>query len=129
MDADRTKPSQVDSDRSWFDEVGAKLIDFTSRGRFLLIVFGAFVFWLAFGAQLAFANKWLEAGAAGVAWATLVLVFAVENANKRRDQALQHKLNAIAGALAEFMNAQEVPDEHVSELRAAVGLEHRESTD
>lgn len=62
-------------------------------------------------------------------WTTLLLVFAVENTHRRSDQAVQRKLNAIAEALAELMDANAVPERFAGELRAAVGLEHRESTD
>ena len=40
----------------------------------------------------------------------------------------QRKLNAIADALADFMRETNVNDQQVDELRAAVGIEHREST-
>jgi low affinity Fe/Cu permease len=69
----------------------------------------------------------------------LVLVWApsivlLQNSQTRADQAVQHKLNAIADALADLMTevGHGVDDgtlqEDVAELRAAVGLETREST-
>jgi low affinity Fe/Cu permease len=122
------RPSQVDERRSRFDEIAAHAIEFASRGRFLVIVSAVLAAWIAFGWHVRYDTRWLEAGAAGIAWMTLLLVFAVENANKRRDQALQQKLNTIAAALAESMDSADVPAEHVAELRAAVGLEGREST-
>jgi hypothetical protein len=58
----------------------------------------------------------------------------LQNTQTRADEAVQHKLNAIADALADLMthNAERndghsTLPEDVAELRAAVGLEHRES--
>jgi hypothetical protein len=62
------------------------------------------------------------------------MVALVENTHTRSDRALQHKLNAIADGLADLMaNLQAsgtTPDirQDLLELRAAVGLEQREST-
>ena len=120
-----TKPSEVSHERTTFDEIASRVIDFTSRGRFLLVVAGALLAWFVIGLLTGFVGEWLEAGAAAMAGVTLILVFAVENANRRRDQALQRKLNAIAEAMAEKMG----DSEHADELRQAVGLEHRESVD
>ena len=124
-----TAPSDISSERSRFDDVAEVMIRFASRGRFLLIVAAAFSIWLAAGYVGGFEAIWLNAGATGIAWITLLLVFAVENAQRRSDQAVQRKLNAMADALADFMEAADVPDRHSEELRAAVGLEKRESAD
>jgi low affinity Fe/Cu permease len=122
-------PSDVEPEIGRFDRVAAVVVDFASRGRFLLVVLGGLLGWLIVGFFVQFGRVWLNCGVAGIAWITLLLVFAVENSNRRRDQALQRKLNAVAGALAEFMTAQDVDDRRVHELRAAVGLEDRESVD
>ncbi len=65
---------------------------------------------------------------------TFLLVALLQNSQTRADKALQHKLNAIAEGLADLM--AELADrqrddklrQDVAELRAAVGLENREST-
>jgi low affinity Fe/Cu permease len=65
---------------------------------------------------------------------TFLLVALLQNSQTRDDQATQHKLNAIADGLADLMtHISEVhPDDalrrDIMELRAAVGLEDREST-
>jgi low affinity Fe/Cu permease len=61
---------------------------------------------------------------------TFLLVALLQNAQKRSDQATQHKLNAIADGLSDLMN--QIAGEHTlrrdcDELPAAVGLEQRES--
>jgi low affinity Fe/Cu permease len=69
---------------------------------------------------------------------TFLLVALLQNAQERENLATQHKLNAIADGLAELMVAIHRDPamtttvaarlhDSVSELRAAVGLEDRES--
>lgn len=63
---------------------------------------------------------------------TFLLVALLQNSQTRSDEALQEKLNAIADALADLMASQPGADKKglttdVKELRAAVGLEDRES--
>src|SRR3989442_1286260 len=65
---------------------------------------------------------------------TFLMVALLQNSQTRSDQAIQHKLNAIADGLADIMT--HLADGHeerdlrvdIEELRAAVGLEEREST-
>jgi low affinity Fe/Cu permease len=65
---------------------------------------------------------------------TFLLVALLQNTQTRADAAVQHKLNAIAEGLADFMarSAERSGDEQLHrdllELRAAVGLEEREGT-
>ena len=61
---------------------------------------------------------------------TFLLVALLQNTAHRSDAASQRKLNAIAEALADLMEANDDLDMpgHVAELREAVGLEQREGT-
>jgi len=63
---------------------------------------------------------------------TFLLVALLQNTQTRSDQAVQDKLNEIADALADLMEslADERPQlrQDCDELRAAVGLEQRESS-
>ena len=70
-------------------------------------------------------------------WTTIItflLVALLQNSQTRNDNATQHKLNAVADALADLMShmADRYDDEalrhDIRELRAAVGLEAYEST-
>ncbi len=63
---------------------------------------------------------------------TFLLVALLQNTQKRSDDVVQHKLNAIADGLADLMKqlAQQHPpelDKALRELRLAVGLEDHES--
>jgi low affinity Fe/Cu permease len=66
---------------------------------------------------------------------TFLLVALLQNSQTRDDQATQHKLNAIADGPADLMeHMSEANDDEelrcdIRELRLAVGLEERESTD
>jgi hypothetical protein len=65
---------------------------------------------------------------------TFLMVALLQNSQTRTDQAVQHKLNAIADGLADLMahidsgGAGRNLREDLVELRAAVGLESHEST-
>jgi low affinity Fe/Cu permease len=65
---------------------------------------------------------------------TFLMVALLQNSQTRSDQAVQHKLNALADGLADLMahlsSGDEESDmrEDMKELRAAVGLEEEEST-
>ena len=65
---------------------------------------------------------------------TFLMVALLQNSQTRSDQAVQHKLNAIADGLADLMAHVETGGEgrdlgrDLMELRAAVGLETHEST-
>jgi hypothetical protein len=67
---------------------------------------------------------------------TFLMVALLQNSQTRSDQAVQHKLNAIADGLADVMRHLTGEDEggghdlrqDMIELRAAVGLENHEGT-
>ncbi len=65
---------------------------------------------------------------------TFLLVALLQNSQTRSDRAIQQKLNALADGLADLMDhmAERADDEDlrrdIRELRAAVGLEKRETT-
>ena len=65
---------------------------------------------------------------------TFLMVALLQNSQTRSDQAIQHKLNAIADGLADLMAHQVGKDkdqdleQDLTELRDAVGLEEHEST-
>jgi low affinity Fe/Cu permease len=66
---------------------------------------------------------------------TFLMVALLQNTQTRTDKATQDKLNAIADALADFMgrvaDKEDLPGmrRDVEELKDAVGLEKRETTD
>ncbi len=65
---------------------------------------------------------------------TFLMVALLQNTQTRSDQAIQHKLNAIADGMADLMSHLSDRDgdddlrNDIRELRLAIGLEQREST-
>jgi low affinity Fe/Cu permease len=63
---------------------------------------------------------------------TFLMVALLQNSQTRSDSAVQDKLNAVAAALAQLMEAHSGDSEQLRdatrELREAVGLEDRESS-
>jgi low affinity Fe/Cu permease len=120
-------PSEIDGQRGRFDQVAAVAVHTVSRGPFFVVCIAGVLVWLGLGLLTGFSDTWLAAGSAVMSVVIVVLVAVLENAQRRSDQAIQRKLNAIAEALADFMCETNVDQQQVDELRAAVGIEHRES--
>jgi low affinity Fe/Cu permease len=121
-------PSEIKGQRGRFDEIAAVTVHTVSRGPFFVGCVAGVLMWLALGIFIGFSETWLAAGSAIMSVVIVVLVAVLENAQRRSDQAIQRKLNAIADALADFMCETNVDLQQVDELRAAVGIEHRERT-
>jgi Low affinity iron permease len=129
---DGKRPSQVSSRLSWFDRFADRANTVVSRAPFFACCVLLVVVWLP--SYFAFGNidTWQLIINTVTTIVTFLLVALLQNSQTRSDQAIQQKLNAIADGLADLMSAQ--PDNprrdiqaDVRELRAAVGLEDRES--
>jgi hypothetical protein len=135
-------PSGVRGEIGFFDRFAGRASDIVSRAPFfafcLLLVFA----WLVEGALRVASDG---AGAflgdtyqlqinTTTTIITFLLVALLQNSQTRSDRAVQHKLNAVADGLADLMDhmAERASDEDlrrdIEELRAAVGLEKRETT-
>ncbi|HUQ62342.1 MAG TPA: low affinity iron permease family protein [Acidimicrobiales bacterium] len=124
-----TRPSDVGAHRSSFDSFAEWAANLASRGPFFSLCLFGLVLWLTMaGVVMDYSDRWIELGAFGMAAITFLLIALLENAQRRSDQAVQRKLNAIAEGIAELMERQDMSGNEVDELRAAVGLEHREAT-
>ena len=136
-------PSAVTGKVGFFDRFAGRASEIVSRAPF-------------FAFCLALVGLWLVEGIVRVATAgpesflgdtyqlqinttttiiTFLLVALLQNSETRSDRAVQHKLNAVADGLADLMDhlAERSDDEDlrrdIRELRAAVGLERRETTE
>jgi low affinity Fe/Cu permease len=123
-----TRPSEIDDERGWFDRLADITAGLVSRAPFFVAVLAGITCWFVIGIVDGFSNRLLNVGMLGMTLITLVLVALLENQQRRSEASVQRKLNAIADALADFMERERVDDLQVSELRHAVGLEDREST-
>lgn len=126
-------PTEVGSRVGFFDRFAGHAATFASRAPFfaacvlLIIVWAPTIFLLSFDTSQLLINT-------ATTIVTFLLVALLQNSQTRNDQATQHKLNAIADGLADLMTrfADQTDDsslhDEIDELKAAVGLEDREST-
>lgn len=131
-------PSSVDERTSWFDRFAEATSKITARSTFFVFAAALIVVWLPSYLFFRDFDTWQLAINTPTTIGTWLLVALLQNAQRRADQATQHKLNAIAAGLAELMRERSDPSEPDTrtaarmaaarrELRAAVGLEERES--
>ena len=124
-------PTEVDGRVGFFDRFAGHAAKFASRAPFfaacvlLIVLWAPTIFLLNFDTSQLLINT-------ATTIVTFLLVALLQNSQTRNDQATQHKLNAIADGLADLMErfADKDPALHheIDELKAAVGLEDREST-
>lgn len=136
-------PSQVSSRVGAFDRFAGASASLASRAPFFIACIALVLLWLVEGIAKVVSGGGLAAFEDSAyqlqintttTIVTFLLVALLQNSATRSDQATQHKLNAIADALADFM--EEVARNHdgkdlrqdLIELRQAVGLENREDT-
>ncbi len=136
-------PSEVSSRVGFFDRFAGVAAQLASRAPFFAFCLLLVLAWLVQGVVLivsegslgAFldARYQLEINTTTTI-ITFLMVALLQNSQSRSDQAIQHKLNAIADGLADLMDhlAAQAPDssleQDMRELRAAVGIELREGT-
>jgi low affinity Fe/Cu permease len=136
-------PSQVSRDVGFFDRFAGWAAGLASRAPFFAFCLVLVLAWLVQGAIIVVAtgsfNRFLDATFqleinTTTTIITFLMVALLQNSQTRDNQATQHKLNAIAGGVADLM--EHVAGIHedtglmqdVEELRCAVGLESREGT-
>jgi hypothetical protein len=135
-------PSEVSSRVGFFDRFAGLAAETASRAPFFAFCVLLVVLWLLQGAARILTGGFssfldsryqLEINTTTTI-VTFLLVAVLQNSQTRENQALQHKLNAIADGLADLMAhiSDRLEDEDlrrdIRELRLAVGLENREST-
>ena len=124
-------PTEVNSRVGLFDRFAGHAADIASRAPFFAACVLLILVWAPTVTFLKF-DTWQLLINTATTIVTFLMVALLQNSQSRNDQATQHKLNAIAEALADLMGHvsgdQDGLREDVEELRAAVGLEDREST-
>lgn len=136
-------PSEVDDRIGFFDRLAGSASRLASRAPFFSFCVFLVGAWMAEGAVRALSGGGFEALLddkyqlqinTTTTIITFLMVALLQNSATRADQAMQHKLNAVADALADLMDrtAERYDDselrQDIEELRAAVGLEERETT-
>jgi low affinity Fe/Cu permease len=126
-------PTDIDDDLSPFDRFATAAASFVSRPWFFAMCVLLVLIWaptyFAFGSV----DTWQLVINTATTIVTFLLVALLQNTQSRGNEAVQHKLNALADGLADLMTqlAEDRADHplhrDVRELRAAVGLEDKES--
>ena len=125
------KPSEIDDHRSWFDELAAGAQDVVSRDTFFIALVIVTALWAPSYFLLHNVDHWYLTFVIPAEIVTLFMVALMANHDRRSEEALQRKVDALAEALAVLIEGPDGDDvrKHAKELRAAVGLEDRLSTE
>jgi low affinity Fe/Cu permease len=127
-------PSQVSDEVAFFDRFASAASAIASRAVFFVACVLMVVLWAPSILLLRDIDTWQLIINTATTIVTFLMVALLQNSQTRSDQAVQHKLNAIADGLADLMArlAHEGQghdlESDMTELRDAVGLEERESS-
>jgi low affinity Fe/Cu permease len=115
-----------------FDRFATAMGTFVSRAWFFALCLLLVVLWVPSYFLFGDVNTWQLIINTATTIVTFLLVALLQNTQRRSEDALHEKLNAIADGLADLMNAlgDQRPElrKDLSELRQAVGLEHRKGS-
>ena len=129
-------PSDVSARVGLFDRFAGLASEVVGRAAFFAFCVLLILVWAPSILVLGDIDTWQLVINTATTIITFLMVALLQNSQTRSDQAVQHKLNAIADGLADlmaFVSAGEEDQERnlhedLVELRDAVGLEEREST-
>jgi hypothetical protein len=127
-------PTEVSDEMGFFDRFAGYAAKFASRAYFFAFCVLLIVLWIPSFLLLRSIDTWQLIINTATTIITFLMVALLQNSQTRSDQAVQHKLNAIADGLADVMRYLMEGDDgydlqqDLTELREAVGLENREST-
>ncbi len=135
-------PSDVSSRVGFFDRFAGQTADVASRAPFFAFCLLLVIVWLIQGIVVILAKGSFSAFLDGqyqleinttTTIITFLMVALLQYSQTRSDQALQHKLNAIAEGMADLMEHIAARDDDnlrcdIGQLRQAVGLEAIESS-
>jgi len=127
-------PTDVSARVGFFDRFAGMASQVAGRAAFFAFCVLLIVIWAPSILVLRDVDTWQLIINTATTIITFLMVALLQNSQTRNDQAVHHKLNAIADGLSDLMVQLEagLPDRDVKqdirELRAAIGLEEHEST-
>jgi low affinity Fe/Cu permease len=121
-------PDDVDEHVGWFDRFADGASKLVSRAAFFAFCVALVVIWAPSIAIIHSISTWQLIINTLTTIITFLLVALIQNTQERSNNAIQAKLNAVAEALSVYMKSEGLEKE-AKELRSAVGLEDRESSD
>ena len=132
--SDIRMPSEVSDDVSVFDRFASVAAKFVGRAAFFMFCVLLVLIWFPSIVLIRDVDTWQLIINTATTIITFLMVALLQNTQSRSDQAVQHKLNAMANGLADLMShhAEDGDKEQLArdrdELRRAVGLEQYESS-
>jgi low affinity Fe/Cu permease len=127
MDTEPEMPREIDAHVGAFDRFATNAAQFVGRAPFFAACVGLVILWFPSYFIFREVDLWQLVINTATTIVTFLLVALLQNSEGRSDSATQHKLNAIAYAMADLM-ADMGLDDNADELQSAVGLEKRESS-
>ncbi len=125
-------PSEVSEHLGWFDRFAQFAATIASRAIFFSFCVLVILLWFPTIFLMKFDTSQLLINTTTTI-ITFLMVALLQNSQSRSEQAVHHKLNAIADSLADHMlnpkGDMKKAEQDVRELRKAVGLEFIESSD
>jgi low affinity Fe/Cu permease len=127
-------PTEVSERVGFFDRFAGWASHVASRAMFFAFCVLLIVIWAPSIVIIGNVDTWQLIINTATTCITFLMVAVLQNSQTRADQAVQHKLNAIADGLGDLMAYLAESREEgglrqdMAELRAAVGLEEQEST-
>jgi hypothetical protein len=127
-------PSEVSDRVGFFDRFAGWSAVVASRAYFFAFCVLLIVLWVPSYLLIGDLDTWQLIINTATTIITFLMVALLQNSQTRSDQAVQHKLNALADGLADVMahlvsgGADTDLRHDMAELRDAVGLEEKEST-
>jgi low affinity Fe/Cu permease len=130
---DATMPSDIDEQRSLFDRFATFTSARVSQAWFFGVCAVLVLIWVPMLWLWPSIDGWALVINTVTSTITFLLVALLQNTETRAENATQRKLNALAQALGHMMEEMGADSPQMKrerdELAAAVGLEHRESTE
>jgi low affinity Fe/Cu permease len=127
MSRDPELPHEVDEHVGRFDRFASASAKFVGRAPFFAACVALVVLWFPSYFLIRDLDLYQLLINTATTIVTFLLVALLQNTEGRADAATQHKLNAIAYALADLMQEHGLSDD-AEELEAAIGLEKRETS-
>jgi hypothetical protein len=127
-------PSEVSSRVGFFDRFAGWAAKVSGRATFFTFCVLLVLLWAPTIFLLKSVDTWQLIINTITTIITFLMVALLQNTQARSDNALQHKLNAVADGLADLMAYMHTGggdrnlEQDLKDLRAAVGLEERESS-
>ena len=114
--------------RSGFDRFAEAVAQFVSNGLFFTVCLVVVVVWMPTIALFRSVDTWQLVINTLTSVLAFLLIALLQNSERRYDDALHHKIDALTVGLADLMEHEhhadpELLERHIAELRAAVGLE------